>query len=91
MKRYMLDTEAPFEIVRTVAIDIAMKHGHVAELSEAPVVVARPIWTPWRWRAVVLTLAAAPFALRYVELTSLQGFGLGWIAAAIVLLAGRKP
>lgn len=42
------------------------------------------IWTPGRWWAVIFSLAVAPFFFHYVELTSLQGYGLGWIVAAVV-------
>lgn len=90
MKKYTLDTSAPFEIVRGVAIDIAMKHGHVAELSEAqPAPPPRHVWTRRRWLAVIVTLAAAPFVLRYINASGLQGFFLGWSAAVIVTLARR--
>lgn len=48
------------------------------------------IWTPGRWWAVIFSLAVAPFVFRYVELTGLQGYGLGWIVATVVLLARRS-
>lgn len=32
---YTLHTDAPFEVARDVAVDIATKHGHAAYLSEA--------------------------------------------------------
>lgn len=48
------------------------------------------IWTPGRWRAVTLSLVVVPFFFHYVELTPLQGYGLGWIVAAVVLLARRS-
>lgn len=90
MKKYTLETSAPFEIVRQVAIGIAMQHGHVAELSEAPPELPkRRVWTPGRWWAVVLTLAIAPFVFDRIHVSSLQGFGIGWIVAAIVLLSRR--
>lgn len=94
MKLYTLQTSAPYDVVRTVAIDIAMKHGHVAELSEAPaeavVVVPRYVWTPVRHWLVLLTLAGSPFVFRHLpEVTALQGYGIGWIVAALVLLARR--
>lgn len=39
--------------------------------------------------AVTLSLAVAPLFFRYVELTAVQGYGIGWIVATLVLLTGR--
>jgi hypothetical protein len=121
---YTLHTDAPYDVARNVAIDIAMKHGHAAYLSEAEVdesaaVAAaaakriedfvdaqkdasrnfhkvlfiepqQRVWTATRWGFVLLALTASPFVFRYLpHATALQGYGIGWIAAAVVLLAGR--
>jgi hypothetical protein len=96
-KLYALYTTAPYHVARAIAIRIAMDEGHPAELNETPdeAVVAvpprRPHWSPWRWWSVILVLVLSPFAFRLLPpLTALQGFGMGWIAAAIVLLARRE-
>lgn len=94
MKLYTLHTNAPYAIVNRVATGVAMYTGRMAILNEHPtgaiVIVPRRVWTRRRWIAVVLTLAAAPFAFRYLNVTALQGFGIGWITAVIVLLARRS-
>lgn len=79
---------------------LAMKTGRMAVVEEVPdgyaVVAPRnTVWTPGRWLAAVGALSVSPFVFRGlliggVELTSLQGFGIGWITAVIVLLLGRN-
>lgn len=94
LKLYTLHTTASYKIASEVAIAIASRFGHMALLSETPngaiVIVPRIVWGAGRWTAVVLTLAAAPFVFARVDLTELQSFGLGWIAAAFVLLSNRE-
>lgn len=98
-KLYALYTSAPFEIARDTTIAIAKQHGHVAELTELPdgvrmIAPRRPLGAA-RWAATFLILAAAPFALHYLTRNSnrpaaaIQGFGLGWICAALILSARR--
>jgi hypothetical protein len=96
LKLYTLHTNAPLDDVRRYAVGLALRTGHRAQLSETPdgaiVVIPHRVWGAARWWAVVAVLSGAPFALRYVmpEAIALQGFGLGWMSAAIVLLTGRK-
>lgn len=95
-KLYALHTTAPFDAVREITIRIAARTGHKAVLNETPdgaiVIVPRRVWGAGRWLAVTATLAAAPFAFHYLLPTAsaLQGFGLGWIAAVIVVLGRRR-
>ncbi len=98
-KLYALYTSAPYEIARDTAIIIARQHGHVAELTELPdgvrmIAPLRPLGRA-RWLFTFVTLAAAPLALHYLTRNSnrpaaaIQGFGLGWICAALILAARR--
>jgi hypothetical protein len=96
-KLYMVRTAAPYEVVHNAIADVALKNGYVVELAETPegamISVPRRAWTPVRWMTAIGVLAASPFVFRRLldsELTALQGFGIGWIVAAIVLLAGRR-
>lgn len=93
---YALHTSAPFEIIREMAVTIAMKHGHVMLAEEMPkdaviMVPPRRIWTVGRWVALLIVLAVAPLVIRYLNVTSLLAFYLGWIAAVSVVLLNRGP
>lgn len=87
---YTVITAAPYEIVSQMASVIAVQ-GHLAVVTEEPdgavVIVPRRFWGPARWWAVFVALTGAPFLFHWLpDLTALQGFGIGWMVAAIVLL-----
>lgn len=100
MKLYTVHTTATSEQMTECGVLLTEKTKRIAIINEMPtgfVVIAPPrqVWTQGRWFAAVGVLAAAPIAFRLTEdfvakLTPLQGFGIGWIAAAIVLLLGRR-
>lgn len=94
MQFYTIHTTAPYEVVSHLSTYIALA-GHVAVVSEAPadaiVVMPSRHWGPLRWWCVIVALSGAPFLFHWLpELTPLHGFGIGWIVAAIVLLARRR-
>jgi hypothetical protein len=93
MNLYILHTTAPYESVGQLATFIAHA-GYIAMIAEAPpdtlVIVQPRIWGPARWWAVFVALSGAPFLFHvWPAATGLQGFGIGWIAAAIILLSRR--
>lgn len=100
MKLYILHTAATHEQVAECGAWLATKTGQLAVFDEMPsgYVVAAPrdtVWTQRRWFAAIGVLSAAPIIFRfaadfYPELSPLQGFGVGWIAAVFVLLLGRN-
>lgn len=95
-KLYALHTTAPYSVARTIAISIAMDAGYMAELSETPdgatITVPRRYWGTARWWGVFVILVGAPFVFRWLpSLNSLQGFGIGWASASILLLTRRTP
>ncbi len=98
-KLYTLHTRATYQQVSDAMVELTMKTKQVVFLEEQPngfaVIAPRPVWTPGRWLAAIAVLAASPFVFRFasmaVTLTPLQGFGIGWIAAALVLLLNRSP
>jgi hypothetical protein len=100
MKLYILHTAATHEEVTECGAWLATKTGQLAVFDEAPsgYVVAAPadtVWTQTRWLAAIAVLSASPFVFRFAQhfapgLTPLQGFGVGWIAAVLVLLLGRN-
>lgn len=100
MKLYTVHTTATSEQMTECGVLLTEKTKRIAIINEMPtgfVVVAPPrlVWTQGRWIAAIAVLAAAPFAFRFlqiggIDMSPLQGFGIGWIAAAIVLLLGRR-
>lgn len=95
-KLYALHTTAPYRVVSDIAVHVAMKHGHVATLTETPdgSIITLPLRRHWgaaRWWGVFVTLISAPTLFHFVPLTALQGFALGWIAGVLILLVGRRP
>lgn len=99
MKLYTVHTTATYEQMTECGVLLTEKTKRMAVINEMPtgfVVVAPPrlVWTQGRWIAAIGVLAAAPFVFRFlqisgVDLSPLQGFGIGWITAGIVLLLGR--
>jgi hypothetical protein len=49
-----------------------------------------PVWTPTRWIIAIGVLTVSPLAFRmWPDATAAQGFGIGWITAALVILLNR--
>lgn len=96
VRLYVLKTQAPYRIAREAALAIAQRFGYTALLSEVPdnvlIIARRPIWGPVRWWAVFIVLAGSPwfFGRVWHSATNLQGFGVGFIAATIILLVQRS-
>jgi hypothetical protein len=98
-KLYTVHTAAPYEVVSEIVQGVAMHHGYMAILNETPdgsriIAPSRPLGRA-RWLFTFFALASAPFALHYLtrhstgQIAAIQGFGLGWICAALILTARR--
>lgn len=99
MQLYTVHAAASYAQMREWSRQLVEQTKRMVVIEEVPngyAVIAprRTVWTAERWLAAVSVLAASPFVFRFlqiggVELTALQGFGVGWITAVIVLLLGR--
>jgi len=89
-KTYTLETAAPFDVVRDITVGPLVERGFTVYLSEAE--EPERVWNVWRWLAVIGALSGSPFFFRFVapETTNLQGFGIGFIVSALVLLVARR-
>lgn len=94
--RYTLHTSAGYEVVRELAPLLAMRSGCNAMLREVPddhALIARPrVWNSARWLIALGTLAGSSWFFHHgwPSATNVQGFGLGFIVAAVVLLGARR-